>query len=98
MAIGEPGLPKKFIWRGRTICITDVLRTWRKTGKCRNGSPEMYVRKHWYEVATESDGVMKIYFDRQARSGEGKGEMVVVQPSGVRGELQFNPILCVRLV
>ena len=72
MAIGEPGLPKKFIWRGRTICVTAVLRTWRKTGKCRHGSPEMYVRKHWYEVATESDGVMKIYFERQARKGRGR--------------------------
>ena len=72
MAIGEPGLPKKFVWRGRTICVTAVLRTWRKTGKCRHGSPEMYVRKHWYEVATESDGVMKIYFERQARRGKGR--------------------------
>ena len=72
MAIGEPGLPEKFVWRGRMILITDVLRTWRKTGKCRHGSPEMYVRKHWYEVATESDGVMKIYFERQARRGKGR--------------------------
>ena len=22
---------------------------------------EMYVRKHWYEVATASDGTMKLY-------------------------------------
>jgi hypothetical protein len=29
----------------------------------------MYVRKHWYEVATASDGTMKIYFDRQPRGG-----------------------------
>jgi phosphoribosylglycinamide formyltransferase-1 len=49
MAIGEPGLPQKFVWRGRTIIVTAVLRSWRETGKCRRGSPEMYVRKHWYE-------------------------------------------------
>ncbi|MFZ0132487.1 MAG: DUF6504 family protein [Desulfobacterales bacterium] len=72
MAIGEPGLPNKFVWRGQTICVTVVLRTWRETGKCRHGSPEMYVRKHWYEVLTETDGVMKIYFERQARRGKGK--------------------------
>ncbi len=60
MAIGEPGLPQKFVWRGRTITITAVLRSWRETGKCRHGSPEMYVRKHGYEVATESDGIMKL--------------------------------------
>jgi len=70
MAIGEPGLPRKFVWRGRTICVTAALRSWRETGKCRHGSPEMYVRKHWYEVATESDGIMKLYFERQPRRGQ----------------------------
>jgi phosphoribosylglycinamide formyltransferase-1 len=71
MAIGEPGLPRKFIWRDRTITVKAILRSWRETGKCRHGSPEMYVRKHWYEVATVSDGIMKIYFDRHARGGRG---------------------------
>jgi phosphoribosylglycinamide formyltransferase-1 len=70
MAIGEPGLPQKFVWRGRTIIVTAVLRSWRETGKCRHGSPDMYVRKHWYEVATESDGIMKLYFERQPRLGQ----------------------------
>ena len=26
MAIGEPGLPSEFVWRGRTISVTSVLR------------------------------------------------------------------------
>lgn len=69
MAIGEPGLPHQFVWRGRIIEIKTILRTWRETGKCRHGSPDMYVRKHWYEVATLSHGIMKIYFDRQSRGG-----------------------------
>ena len=68
MAIGEPGLPRQFVWRGRTIAVRAVLRSWRETGKCRHGSPEMYVRKHWYEVVTVSDGIIKIYFERQPRS------------------------------
>ena len=46
MAIGEPGLPRKFVWRGRTVTVAAVLRTWRETGKCRHGSPEKYVHKH----------------------------------------------------
>ncbi len=71
MAFGEPGLPRKFVWWGRTITVQAVLRTWRETGKCRHGSPEIYVRKHWYEVATDSDGIMKFYFERQARGGRG---------------------------
>jgi hypothetical protein len=29
----------------------------------------MYVRKHWHEIATVSDGIMKIYFERQPRRG-----------------------------
>lgn len=69
MAVGEPGLPREFVWRGRTIKVSAVLRTWRETGKCRHGSPEMYVRKHWYEVATTSRDTMKIYCDRQPRGG-----------------------------
>ena len=39
-------------------------------GKCRHGSHEMYDRKHWYEVVTVSDGIMKLYFDRQPRGGK----------------------------
>lgn len=72
MATGEPGLPEEFVWRGQTIKIVAVLRTWRETGKCRHGSSERYVRKHWFEVDTISFGSMKIYFDRQPR-GERKG-------------------------
>jgi phosphoribosylglycinamide formyltransferase-1 len=72
MAIGEPGLPRKFVWRGRTVTIAAVLRIWREAGKCRQGSPEKYVRKHWYEVATASDGTMKLYFERQPRGGRKK--------------------------
>ena len=69
MAIGEPGLPRQFIWRDRRVEITGVLRSWRSTGQCRHGSPELYVRKHWYEVETVADGIMTIYFDRQPRQG-----------------------------
>ena len=69
MALGEPGLPLEFKWRDLTIKIAAVLRTWRETGKCRHGSPELYVRKHWFEVATTCNDTMKIYFDRQPRGG-----------------------------
>ena len=72
MAIGEPGLPREFVWRGRTVMVQAVLRAWRETGKCHHGSPEMYVRKHWYEVSTVSDGTMKLYFERQPRSRKGR--------------------------
>ena len=69
MAVGEPGLPREFLWRGRKITVTAVVRKWRETGKCRHGSPELYVRKHWFEIATNPHATMKIYFDRQPRNG-----------------------------
>ena len=74
MAIGEPGLPREFLWRGETVRITAVLRTWKETGKCTHGSPELYVRKHWYEVATSDHGTLKIYFDRHPRPRRGRKE------------------------
>ena len=67
MAIGEPGLPREFLWRGKTFEVADVLRAWRETGRCTHGSDEMYLRKHWYKVKTTSNAVMKIYFERQPR-------------------------------
>ncbi|ABC76456.1 hypothetical cytosolic protein [Syntrophus aciditrophicus SB] len=73
MAIGEPGLPREFLWRDRTLRIAEVLRTWRETGKCRHGSPERYVRKHWFEVITTANDIMNIYFERQSHRGK-KGD------------------------
>jgi hypothetical protein len=70
MATGEPGLPRQFRWKTRTIHIARVLRTWRETGPCHHGSGERYVRKHWFEVLTDSGDRLKIYFERQARSGK----------------------------
>ena len=69
MAAGEPGLPRQFVWRDRTIGVARVLRSWRETGPCRGGSPESYVRKHWYEIATDCGGTMTLYCERQPRGG-----------------------------
>ena len=68
MITGGPGLPRQFRWRSQTIQIARVLSTWRETGPCRHGSGERYVRKHWFEVLTDSGKTMKIYFERQRRS------------------------------
>jgi hypothetical protein len=69
MASGEPGVPSEFIWRGQTICVKTVRRCWKESGPCRHGSGERYVRKHWFEVVTDSDEIMKLYFDRQPKGG-----------------------------
>jgi hypothetical protein len=43
-----------------------MLHCWRETGKCHHGSPEISVRKNRCEVATASDGTMKLYFCRKS--------------------------------
>jgi len=68
MAGGEPGLPERFRWRGRIVEIHRLLRSWKSTGPCSHGSPEHYVRRHWFEV-TSNCGRLKIYFERQPRRG-----------------------------
>jgi phosphoribosylglycinamide formyltransferase-1 len=69
-ATGGPVLPGEFVWRGNVLGIASVLRTWHDTGPCRNGSPELYVRKHWFEVETTAKQRAKIYFERQPRGGK----------------------------
>lgn len=72
MSRGEPGLPRQFQWRSRTIQIARVLKTWRETGPCHHGSGEAYARRHWFELLTDSGDVLNIYFERQPRSRGGK--------------------------
>jgi hypothetical protein len=71
MAMGTPGLPQKFSWKGRRFSLIEVLEEWKESGPCRHGSGERYVRKHWFRVRTTEDLEMKIYFERQARSRGG---------------------------
>lgn len=70
MAGGAPGLPREFVWRGRRFEIGRVTRQWHETGPCRNGSPEMYVRKHYFEIVAVSGETMKLFFERQPRRGQ----------------------------
>ena len=68
MTRGEPGLPQRFVWRDTEYTVAEVLEGWKEDGPCRNGSPEMYLRKHWFRVATEQGLEMTLYFERQPRS------------------------------
>jgi len=64
MAIGEPGLPEEFFWRGRRIKVARVLKQWKDTRPCRHGSGERYNDKYWYELELTSGEVAKVYFLR----------------------------------
>jgi hypothetical protein len=78
MSKGEPGLPRQFRWRSQIIHIARVLSTWRETGPCHHGSGERYVRKHWFEVLTDSGDTLKIYFERQPRARNSRDRKSVV--------------------
>lgn len=71
MAIGGPGAPSRFEWRGRSHSVSEVLEQWKQTGDCRHGSGERYVRQHWFRIRTDDGVEMKIYFERQRRSSGG---------------------------
>lgn len=68
VAPGEPALPERFTWRGKTYEVAAVVSKWKETGPCTHGSGERYVRKHWFEIRTSDGTAMKIYFERRARS------------------------------
>lgn len=69
MAHGEPALPGRFVWRGREYQVAALLNSWkgyRAEGHAAGG--EMYLRKHWYRIATSSGEEMTIYCDRAPRN------------------------------
>jgi len=72
MTRGEPGLPGRFVWRGKEYSIAEVLEKWKEHGKCKSGSDEMYLRKHWFKVRCSDGSEMTIYFERQARGKQQK--------------------------
>ena len=67
MARGEPGLPKRFTWRGREYRVVDGGRTWKTTGPCTSGADVQYVRRHWYTIRTDPPMTMTVYCDRQSK-------------------------------
>jgi len=38
MAMGKPGLPQSFSWKGGRFSILEVLEEWKEAGACRHGS------------------------------------------------------------
>jgi hypothetical protein len=68
MARGEPGVPRRFRWRGEEHEVAAVLETTKETGACTHGSAERYVTKHRFRVRTTSGLEMALSFDRRART------------------------------
>lgn len=62
---GEPGLASAFEWRGETLTIATIVRTWKSTKTDRG---DVYVKRHYFEVTLLDGRSATIYFDRQAKS------------------------------
>ena len=90
MALGKPGLPRTFSWKGRRFSVLEVLEEWKESGDCRHGSGERYVRKHWFRVRTTEDLEMRIYFERQGRSSGGSRwrlySIRIIEPTAAPGD------------
>ena len=68
MTRGEPGLPSRFMWRDAEHEVAEVLEKWKESGRCKSGSSEMYLRKHWFKIRCTDGLEMTIYFERQPKS------------------------------
>ena len=69
MASGLPGMPARFTWRGSEYAVAVVVRAWK--GYSPEGGRDggkTYLRRHWFEVTTESGERMTLYCERQARN------------------------------
>lgn len=62
----EPPVPCAFLWDGRTLQITEVLRTWRSTKTDRG---DVYLKRHWYELRTDTGAKLEVYYDRESPVG-----------------------------
>lgn len=58
LARGAPGVPRRFVWRGRTYEVEAVLGDDRAAGGVRRTNVEGYVRAHAFRVRTTTGEVM----------------------------------------
>ena len=72
MAVGEPSLPRRFRWRETEVEVSRVIERWKTSDPDQGGGAERYVRKHWFLIETSDGARMRIYFERQPRSGQSK--------------------------
>lgn len=65
MSRGEPGLPSRFFWRKTKYTLAGVARSWKTSSRDRG---ELYLRRHWHEIKTESGQRFTLYCERQAKN------------------------------
>jgi hypothetical protein len=69
MARGEPGVPRRFIWRGTTYEVAEVLGAERETENYSGGARDSYARRHSFRVRTTSGEVLVLAASRGTAGG-----------------------------
>lgn len=71
----EPPVPQAFRWEDRTLRVTAVLRSWRATKTDRG---DAYLKRHCFELQTDSDAKIEVYYDREARRGTAQWRLYAI--------------------
>jgi len=70
-------LPSQFRWRGDTLAIASVERTWRSTTTDRGDD---YLARHWFEIVAADGRRAVLYFDRKALRGKPRWWLYTISP------------------
>jgi len=74
MGRGEPGIPSGFVWREKSVKVTELIGSWKHSSRegARAGG-DLYLRRHYYRLRMSDGTVWTVYFVRQApKSGSAK--------------------------
>jgi Family of unknown function (DUF6504) len=74
----EPPVPRAFVWKGRTLVISSVLRAWRSTKTDRG---DAYLKRHWFELEAGDGAKVEVYYDREARHGASQWWLYAIEES-----------------
>ena len=77
LARGEPPVPRSFRWRGTTLEVAEIVRSWRSTHLDRG---DAYLARHWYEFRLADDARAVVYFDRRARRASPRWWLYTLDP------------------
>ncbi len=73
MGRGEPGLPRGFTWRGKSVDVLERISTWKQSSREGGSAGDLYLRRHYYKLRTSDGCIWTIYFVRQTpRTGDPK--------------------------
>ena len=64
MARGEPGVPRRFSWRGRAYRVVEIRPGWKEMSAPEGSSGDRYVRRHATLVVTDDGSLLSLVAER----------------------------------